>query len=143
MLRVDLSGALSIGGRSLGVPWMAVVAAIQVAQACRAVSDGGFFDLTDVTLVNCSCATGCWHALARPGNPAFPAGQEQIRIASPMTEMHRYITANRGRECVAEEGCVPRSDVFVQSAGGPNSAGSRPAGTEAKTETEPEECEKV
>lgn len=55
-------------GRSLGVPSTGVVAAaIQVAQACRAVSDGGFFDLADVTLVNCRRATGGRHALARPG----------------------------------------------------------------------------
>ena len=38
-----------------------------VAQACRAVRDGGFFDLVDVTLVNCRRATGRRHALARPG----------------------------------------------------------------------------
>lgn len=66
--RIDLCGALTIAGRSLGVPSTAVVAAaIQVAQACRAVSDGGFFDLADVTLVNCRRATGRRHALARPG----------------------------------------------------------------------------
>lgn len=41
--------------------------AIQVAQACRAVCDGGFFDLADVMLVNCRRATGRRHALARPG----------------------------------------------------------------------------
>lgn len=66
--RIDLCGALTIAGRSLGVPSTAVVAAaIQVAQACRAVSDGGFCNLADVTLVNCRCAPGRRHALARPG----------------------------------------------------------------------------
>lgn len=66
--RIDRCGAITIAGRSLGVPSTAVAAAaIQVAQACRAVCDGGFFDLADVTLVNCRRATGRRHALARPG----------------------------------------------------------------------------
>jgi hypothetical protein len=66
--RIDRCGALTIAGRSLGVPSTAVAAAaIQVAQACRAVRDGGFFDLVDVTLVNCRRATGRRQALARPG----------------------------------------------------------------------------
>ncbi|WP_035703330.1 hypothetical protein [Bradyrhizobium genomosp. I (2014)] len=66
--RIDHCGALMIAGRSLGVPSTAVVAAaIQVAQACRAVSDGGFVDLADVSLTNCRRATGHRHALTRPG----------------------------------------------------------------------------
>jgi hypothetical protein len=66
--RIDRCGALTIAGRSLGVPSTAVAAAaIQVAQACRAVRDGGFFDLVDMTLVNCRRATSRRHALARPG----------------------------------------------------------------------------
>ena len=57
-----------IAGRSLGVPSTAVVAAaIQVAQACRAVSDGTFVDLTDVALTDCRRAAGRQHMLARPG----------------------------------------------------------------------------
>lgn len=36
-------------------------------RSCRAVIDGGFFDLADVTLVNSRRATGPRHALARPG----------------------------------------------------------------------------
>ena len=66
--RIDRCGALTIAGRSLGVPSTAVAAAaIQVAQACRAVRDGGFVDLADLALVNCRRATGRRHALARPG----------------------------------------------------------------------------
>lgn len=66
--RIDRCGAVTIAGRSLGVPSTAVAAAaIQMAQACRAVCDGGFSDLVDVTLVNCRRATGRRHALARPG----------------------------------------------------------------------------
>jgi hypothetical protein len=66
--RIDRCGALTIAGRSLGVPSTALAAAaIQIAQACRAVRDGGFFDLVDVTLVNCRRATGRRRALARPG----------------------------------------------------------------------------
>ncbi len=38
---------------------------------------------------------------------------------------------------------MPRSDVPVQSFDGTNSAGTRPAGSEAKTEPEPEEYEKL
>jgi len=76
--RIDLCGALTIAGRSLGVPSTAVVAAaIQVAQACRAVSDGSFFDLADVTLVNCRRATGGRHELARPGILPFLQGRSE------------------------------------------------------------------
>jgi hypothetical protein len=57
--------------------------------------------------------------------------------------MCRYSAAKRGCECVVQECGVPRSDVFVQPAGGTNSAGTHPAGTEAKTAPEPEEHEKV
>jgi hypothetical protein len=66
--RIDRCGALTIAGRSLGVPSTAVAAAaIQVAQACRAIRDGSFFDLVDATLVNCRRASGRWHALKRAG----------------------------------------------------------------------------
>lgn len=66
--RIDRCGALTIAGRSLAVPSTAVAAAaIQVAQACRAVRDGGFFDLVDVTLVNCRRATGRRYAMAKLG----------------------------------------------------------------------------
>lgn len=66
--RIDRCGALTIAGRSLGVPSTAVAAAaIQVAQACRAVSDGTFVDLADVALTNCRRAAGRRHMLARPG----------------------------------------------------------------------------
>lgn len=44
---------------------------------------------------------------------------------SPVTEMRRYNAAKRGFECVAQQCCVPPSGVFVQAAGGTNSAGSR------------------
>ncbi|WFU45506.1 hypothetical protein QA640_46705 (plasmid) [Bradyrhizobium sp. CB82] len=50
--RIDRCGAITIAGRSLGVPSTAVAAAVQVAQACRAVCDGGFFDLADAPLVS-------------------------------------------------------------------------------------------
>ncbi len=66
--RIDRCGALMIAGRSLGVPSTAVVAAaIQVAQACRAVGDGTFVDLADVALTNCRRAAGRQYMLARPG----------------------------------------------------------------------------
>ena len=66
--RIDRCGALTIAGRSLGVPSTAVAAAaIQVAQACRAVADGVFVDLADLSLVNLRRATGRRHALTKPG----------------------------------------------------------------------------
>jgi hypothetical protein len=79
--RIDRCGALTIAGRSLGVPSTAVAAAaIQVAQACRAVHDGGFFDLADVALVNCRRATGRRHALARPGILPFVEARRELRF---------------------------------------------------------------
>jgi hypothetical protein len=73
--RIDQCGAMTIAGRSLGVPSTAVAAAaIQVAQACRAVSDGSFLDLVDVSLVNCRRVTSRRQMLARPGIiPFVPA----------------------------------------------------------------------
>lgn len=66
--RIDRCGALSIAGRSLGVPSTAVAAAaIQIGIACRTVHAGCFWDLVDVTLVNCRRAMGHRHALAMPG----------------------------------------------------------------------------
>jgi hypothetical protein len=44
--RIDKCGAMTIAGRSLGVPSTAVAAAaIQVAQACRAAIDGSYCDV--------------------------------------------------------------------------------------------------
>jgi len=41
-------------------------------------------------------------------------------------------------EHVAQECGVPRSDVFVQPSGGANTAGTRPAGADAKAASEPD-----
>jgi hypothetical protein len=50
------------------VPSTAVAAAvIQVAQACRAVVDGGYMDIVDVTLVNCRRVSSRLRSLERPG----------------------------------------------------------------------------
>jgi hypothetical protein len=74
--RIDRCGAMTIAGRSLGVPSTAVAAAaIQVAQACRAVSDGSFLDLVDVSLVNCRRVNSRRHMLARPGIIPFVAAR--------------------------------------------------------------------
>jgi molybdopterin/thiamine biosynthesis adenylyltransferase len=52
--RIDRCGALTIGGRGVGVPSTAVAAAaLQVAQACRAVSESTYCDLIDTTLADC------------------------------------------------------------------------------------------
>jgi hypothetical protein len=64
------------------VPSTAVAAAaIQVAQACRAVRQGGFFGLADVTLVNCRRATSRRHALTRSGILPFLQARSEYCIA--------------------------------------------------------------
>jgi len=74
--RIDQCGAMTIASRSLGVPSTAVAAAaIQVARARRAVSDGSFFDLVDVSLVNCRRVNNHRHMLARPGVIPFVAAR--------------------------------------------------------------------
>jgi molybdopterin/thiamine biosynthesis adenylyltransferase len=51
---IDRCGAVTIAGRSLGVPSTAVAAAaIQVAQACRAIVENRHCDLIDLSLVDC------------------------------------------------------------------------------------------
>jgi hypothetical protein len=70
--RIDKCGALTIAGRSLGVPSTAVAAAaVQVAQACRAVSDGSYCDFIDVGLVDCRRIRATTAALARSGALPF------------------------------------------------------------------------
>jgi hypothetical protein len=46
-------------------------------------------------------------------------------------------------EHVVQECGVPRSDVFVQAAGGANTSGTRPAGPDAKTAPAPEGHQKL
>lgn len=46
-------------------------------------------------------------------------------------------------EHVVQECGVPRSDVFVQPVGGANTAGTRPAGADAKAPTTPEAYQKL
>lgn len=66
--RIDKCGALTIAGRSLGVPSTAVAAAaIQVAQACRAVAEGTYCDLVDISLADCSRVRSNTHRLTRAG----------------------------------------------------------------------------
>lgn len=74
--RIHKCGALTIAGRSLGVPSTAVAAAaIQIAQACRAVSDGSFCDLIDVGLAACRRVRVNQNALARSGAIPFAAAR--------------------------------------------------------------------
>jgi hypothetical protein len=66
--RIDRCGAVTIAGRSLGVPSTAVAAAaIQVAQACRAVSDGSYCDFVDAGLIDCRRVRINTAVLARSG----------------------------------------------------------------------------
>lgn len=66
--RLDRCGAITIGGRSVGVPSTAVAAAaLQVAQACRAVAEGNYCDLIDTTLADCRRTFIHEFALGREG----------------------------------------------------------------------------
>jgi hypothetical protein len=70
--RIDKCGAMIIAGRSLGVPSTAVAAAaMQIAQACRAVADGSYCDLVDVRLVDCRRVRTSATTLERPGSLPF------------------------------------------------------------------------
>ena len=70
--RIDRCGAMTIAGRSVGVPATAVAAAaIQVAQACRAVSEGSYCDLVDVSLADCARARVSIDNLPRVGSLEF------------------------------------------------------------------------
>ena len=67
--RIDRCGAVTIGGRSVGVPSTAVAAAaLQIAQACRAVSEGAYCDLIDTTLADCRRTSIHEFALRREGS---------------------------------------------------------------------------
>jgi hypothetical protein len=69
---LDRCGAVTIAGRSLGVPSTAVAAAaIQVAQACCAVAQGRYCDLVDVSLVDCRRATRREFSPSRAGSLPF------------------------------------------------------------------------
>ena len=66
--RLDLCGAMTIAGQSVGVPCTAVAAAaIQVAQACRAISESTYCDLVDVSLADTKRGTAHVTGLARAG----------------------------------------------------------------------------
>lgn len=66
--RLDLCGAMTIAGQSVGIPCTAVAAAaIQVAQACRAISDTTYCDLVDVSLADTKRAAAHVTELARGG----------------------------------------------------------------------------
>jgi hypothetical protein len=87
--RIDRCGAVTIAGRSLGVPSTAVAAAaIRCAglpgRARRRLLRSGRCDTSQLSSCDRPSAR-----LGQAGNPAFPAGQERILIASPVTEMHR------------------------------------------------------
>lgn len=73
--RIDKCGAMTMAGRSLGVPSTAVAAAaIQIAQACCAVANGSYCDLVDVDLTDYRRVRTNRNALARSGViPSAPA----------------------------------------------------------------------
>ncbi len=66
--RLDNCGAMTIAGQSVGIPSTAVVAAtIQVAQACRAIAEGDYCDLIDLSLIDPSKASAHETSLPRAG----------------------------------------------------------------------------
>jgi hypothetical protein len=79
--RIDLCGAMTIAGQPVGVPCTAVAAAaIQVAQACRAIADSTYCDLVDVSLADTKRAADHEMAMARagvlPSTEAKPLGAQ-------------------------------------------------------------------
>jgi hypothetical protein len=66
--RLDRCGAMMIAGQSVGVPSTAVAAAaIQIAQACRAIATGSYCDLIDANLVDTRRTTSHDTVLMRSG----------------------------------------------------------------------------
>jgi hypothetical protein len=65
--RLDDCGAVTIAGKAVGVPSTAIVAAVfQIAQVCRAINNGKYSDLIDVSLRNTARATSHEAHLERP-----------------------------------------------------------------------------
>lgn len=51
--RLNVCGAMTIAGQSVGIPSVAVIAAVmQVAQACRAITEGKYCDLVDLNITD-------------------------------------------------------------------------------------------
>jgi hypothetical protein len=71
--RIDRCGAITIAGKSVGVPCTAMAAAaLQLGQLCRAIVAGECADLIDVSLAG--TADLAWHDMDRvPQRPAFTA----------------------------------------------------------------------
>jgi ThiF family len=66
--RLDLCGAMTIAGQPAGVPTTAVAAAaIEIAQACRAIETGSFCDLVDLSLLDPKRVATHQTTLARVG----------------------------------------------------------------------------
>jgi molybdopterin/thiamine biosynthesis adenylyltransferase len=66
--RIDVCGAIRVAGQSVGIPTTAVAAAaIQVAQACRAIAESAYCDLVDISLADSKRAMSHDAILARPG----------------------------------------------------------------------------
>ena len=77
--RIERCGAVTIAGRSLGVPSTAVAAAaIQIGQACRAVTDGTYCDFIDAGLIYCRRVRVNTAMLARAGAIPFVEANRNI-----------------------------------------------------------------
>jgi len=76
--RLDLCGAMTIAGKSVGVPCTAAAAAaVQVGQLCRALAEGRCCDLVDVSLADADL--GAFNLMANPLAPlAFTSSAPAI-----------------------------------------------------------------
>ncbi len=76
--RLDLCGAMTIAGKSVGVPCTAAAAAaVQVGQLCRALAEGRCCDLVDVSLADAD--PGAFNLMANPLAPlAFTSSAPAI-----------------------------------------------------------------
>jgi molybdopterin/thiamine biosynthesis adenylyltransferase len=70
--RLDMCGAMTIAGQAVGIPTTAVAAAaIQIAQACRAIAESAYCDLVDICLADTRRATAHVTTLSRGGALPF------------------------------------------------------------------------
>jgi molybdopterin/thiamine biosynthesis adenylyltransferase len=79
--RLDTCGAMTIAGQAVGIPSTAVAAAaISIAQACRAIADGQYCDLVDVSVADVRRATAHEAMLPRLGVLPFTAARQLWRF---------------------------------------------------------------
>ena len=77
--RLDMCGAMTIARQPVGIPSTAVAAAaIQVAQACRAIAESAYCDLVDVGLADTKRTTAHEGTLSRAGVLPFAEARREL-----------------------------------------------------------------